>query len=201
MDYRKSLAAILGDTRNVFPESDAWSRLERELGIQFPVDYKCIVDAYAPVQLNYHLYLDHPANQFRPLGGWITRVIESLGSVSWSDDMKCPGFESGPSFGGKSGMIPITSTDRGEYAFLAPGRDDGCGRILTWGRDAPAFYEHDMSFSEWLYRYLAGEAMFVPGTTAWYPGPLFMESLPARAGDRTVEWNGPSRGSSPSGGS
>ncbi|TGZ12773.1 hypothetical protein DV517_68570 [Streptomyces sp. S816] len=49
--------------------------------------------------------------------------------------------------------------------------------------DAQDFYEYRMSFAEWLYRYLAGEDMFGPGSAAFYPGPVVFESMPMAAGD------------------
>ncbi|MGW5425054.1 SMI1/KNR4 family protein [Streptomyces sp. NPDC003943] len=174
----------------MFRNSDGWTALESELGRAFPEDYKAILDAYAPVQLNHHLYLDHPANEFRPLGSWISRVVRSFGAISWDPGMACPGFENvGPQFGGRLGMIPIASTDRGEYAFLGPYGDRNI--ILTWGRDAPDFYAHDMTFGEWLKRYLAGEEMFMPGVAARYPGPIILESLPTRINDPVITWHGP----------
>ncbi|MFH8579979.1 SMI1/KNR4 family protein [Streptomyces zaomyceticus] len=194
MDYYRSVVAVLGEPRNLFADSDSWSHLEGSLGMEFPSEYKRIVDAYAPVQLNNHLYLDHPANPLRPLGAWIARTVESFESTSWGDveSSALGSFEL--KFGGRSGMIPIASTDRGEYAFLARTENLDIGAIVTWGRDAPEFYVRRMGFGEWLCRYLAGEAMFVPGVTALYPGPLVLESLPTEPGERQVRWYGPERG-------
>ncbi|MFE2140607.1 SMI1/KNR4 family protein [Streptomyces sp. NPDC059456] len=193
-DHLASLKRMIGKPRDLFLGIDEWDRLENDLGVTFPGDYKSIINSYAPVRMNHHLYLDHPANTFCPLGSWISRIISTFQSMTWPSGTACPGFEStGPQFGGESGMIPIASTDRGEYAFLVPGKDGGQGTILTRGREEPDFYAHNMSFGEWLHRYLAGEEMFVPGVTARYPGPLAMMSLPTSADDRPVTWYGPAR--------
>ncbi|MCX4960867.1 hypothetical protein [Streptomyces virginiae] len=40
----------------------AWLRLEQEIGRELPADYKSIIDAYAPVQLHWHLYLTSRAD-------------------------------------------------------------------------------------------------------------------------------------------
>ncbi|MFG2439028.1 hypothetical protein [Streptomyces sp. NPDC048508] len=54
--------------------------------------------------------------------------------------------------------------------------------------------EHHMSFTEWLYRYLIGEDMSGPSSSAFYPGPVKLERLPMSAGERTEPWYGPDRG-------
>lgn len=60
--------AMLGPARNRCAEPSAWARLHAELGIQLPPDCRAVVDAYAPVQLNGHLYLTHPATERWNLG-------------------------------------------------------------------------------------------------------------------------------------
>ncbi|MFE2064056.1 hypothetical protein ACFXDH_16865 [Streptomyces sp. NPDC059467] len=54
---------MLGEPSWRYRDPEAWHRLESELGVGLPEDFKEIVDAYAPVQLNGHLYLTHPATE------------------------------------------------------------------------------------------------------------------------------------------
>ncbi|MCC0093230.1 SMI1/KNR4 family protein [Streptomyces flavotricini] len=184
--YVQATMDVLGAARDVFSGHDTWRPLEEAIDAQLPDDYKALIDAYGPVQVNGHLYLEHPANPFYPLRTWISETIEDFRDVDW-------GEEDSPQFGGKAGLIPIASTDRGEYAFLAPGNDGGQSRIFSCGRDEPDLYEHRMTFAEWLYRYLAGEEMFSPGHRDFYPGPVRLESLPTAAGDRSSKWYGQER--------
>ncbi len=52
---------MLGEPSWQYQDPEAWLKLEDELGVGLLEDFKEIVDAYAPVQLNGHLYLSHPA--------------------------------------------------------------------------------------------------------------------------------------------
>ncbi|MFD3335971.1 SMI1/KNR4 family protein [Streptomyces sp. NPDC058700] len=193
-DYQRAVAAILGVPRQVFAGHSTWGPLEEFLGTSLPEDYKKLVDEYAPVQVNSHLYLEHPANTHFPLGQWISEVVEDFRGIEWEPAASCPGFEDdGPTFGSRSGMIPLASTDRGEYVFLAPGIDGDRRRILSCGRSEQDFYEYRMDFTEWLYRYLRGEEMFEPGHSDLYPGPVRLESLPTSGDDPKSEWYGPDR--------
>ncbi|WP_053684945.1 SMI1/KNR4 family protein [Streptomyces sp. WM4235] len=175
-DYPNAVAALLGTPRDLFAGHAAWQPLEAALGVSLPDDYKHLVDAYAPVQINGHLYLDHPANEFSPLGAWILDTIEDFENQDGSD-----------------GLIPAACTDRSEYVFLAPGSGKNPWRVVSCGRDEPDFYEHQMTFSEWIYRYLAGEDMFEPGDAVFYPGPVRLEGMPTSANDGIVKWYGPDR--------
>ncbi|WP_030720007.1 hypothetical protein [Streptomyces sp. NRRL S-237] len=194
-DYHQAVVGLLGEPRHVFANHGAWQPVEESIGTSLPQDYKDLIDAYAPVQVNGHLFLEHPANEFYELRTWIDETVEDFQETDWEAGFSCPGYEkSGPSFGGHGGMIPLACTDRSEYIFLAPGIDSGQWRILSCGRDWNDFYEHHMEFSEWLYRYLTGEDMFEPGQGVFYPGPVRLESLPIAAGDPQSEWFGPDRG-------
>ncbi|MFI5672778.1 hypothetical protein [Streptomyces sp. NPDC051704] len=54
--------------------------------------------------------------------------------------------------------------------------------------------QYDMSFAEWLYRYLIGEDMAGPNTAAFHPGPVQLRRPPMAAGKRPDPWSGPDRG-------
>ncbi|WP_251016591.1 hypothetical protein [Streptomyces sp. ISL-99] len=79
------------------------------------------------------------------------------------------------SFGTTDGLWPIASTDRGETIFLAPG--SVIPRLLVEDGEI-GWTEHHMSFAEWVYRYLIGEDMAGPNSSAFYPGPVQLQRLP-----------------------
>ncbi|MDX3593783.1 hypothetical protein PV749_21945 [Streptomyces sp. ID03-2B] len=56
-DYLQAVFTMLGPGEERYAAPAAWLSLEEELGRTFPGDYKQIVDAYAPVQINGHLTL------------------------------------------------------------------------------------------------------------------------------------------------
>lgn len=192
-NFTESVIGMLGPTRNVLPSASAWDRLEGELGVQLPDDYKEIIGSYAPVQLNWHLSLGHPSTHRWNLGKWMRGTVEAF-SRSDLSEAECPGFPDGPLLGGPSGLIPLVSTDRGEYAFGVVDAAFGEWRILSCDGDEQDFYEYHMEFSEWLYRYLVGEDMFGPGSAVFYAGPIVFESMPMTESERSSTWRGPERG-------
>ncbi|MEV5241945.1 SMI1/KNR4 family protein [Streptomyces cinnamoneus] len=197
-DYLAAVIAMLGPAQNRYADPSAWDRLHKELGVRLPSDYQVIVDAYAPVKLNGHMYLAHPATERWNLGQWIRETIQAWSQVPWDeldfdadeDPRRLFGLQE-LSFGTRNGLWPITSTDRGESVFLvqAPGApyfivEDGEG---GWSR-------YTMSFAEWLYRYLIGEDMTGPNSSALYPGPVQLQHLPMSYDERPEPWYGPDRG-------
>ncbi|MFH9983124.1 hypothetical protein ACH4ND_28625 [Streptomyces sp. NPDC017179] len=93
-------------------------------------------------------------------------------------------------FSTRNDLWPIASTDRGETIFLDAAAD--ATRLVvnydeTWA-------ERRMSFTEWLYRYLIGEDMTGPNSSALYPGPVKLQHLPMSVGERPELWYGPDRG-------
>ncbi|MFE2522523.1 SMI1/KNR4 family protein [Streptomyces mirabilis] len=155
------------------------------------------MDALAPIQINGHLYLSHPATERWNLGRNIRSRIKSWSEVPW-DDLDLDADEDPRrlfgldelSFGTRNGLWPIASTDRGETIFLLA--TPGAPKLLvnydeTWA-------EHRMSFAEWLYRYLIGEDMSGPNSAAFYPGPVQLQRLPMSADERPEPWYGPDRG-------
>jgi hypothetical protein len=154
-DYLAEVFGMLGPGEQRFASSDAWAGLEAELGTGLPDDYKAIVDTYAPVHINGHLSLKHPATERWNLGEAIRQASQAWAEVDWArEDWLEPeenirlalGLED-VRFGTKDGLIWAAGTDRGEYIFLAP-LPDGTGRqICTVEHDGP-WYEYRMSFSE-----------------------------------------------------
>ncbi|MFE5709624.1 SMI1/KNR4 family protein [Streptomyces sp. NPDC056501] len=127
---------------------------------------------------------------------WIRKTAQAWAEVPWhntdpGEDPRLLFSLDRLEFGTKGGLWPITSTDRGETIFLAPGTnapwlliEDGEG---GWS-------QHRMSFVEWLYRYLTGEDMAGPNSSAFHPGPVQLQRLPMTAAERPESQQGPDRG-------
>lgn len=200
-DYLAEVFAMLGPGEQRFTSPSAWAELEAEIGTDFPDDYRAVIDAYAPMQINGHLYLSHPATERWNLGNWIRETAQVWADLDWDrEDWLEPEEDicvvldlREVRFGTKDGLIPITSTDRGEYIFLAPLPDRTGRRICAVDHDG-SWYEYRISFSEWLYRYLVGEDMVGPNSSVFYPGPVLLEPLPMSPGDRPAPMYGPERG-------
>ncbi|MFJ9590735.1 hypothetical protein [Streptomyces acidicola] len=84
-DYLAAAMAMLGPAQNRYADPAAWDRLHAELGIQLPSDYRVLVDAFAPIQINGHLYLSHPATERWNLGRGIRSQIKAWSEVPWDD--------------------------------------------------------------------------------------------------------------------
>lgn len=98
------------------------------------------MDAYAPIQLNGHLYLSHPATERWSLGARIRDTIRAWSAISWDDldpdeDPRLLFGLTELSFGTRNGLWPIASTDRGETLFLVAVHDPAPG---FWSKTARA---------------------------------------------------------------
>jgi hypothetical protein len=188
---------MLGDPPMRYRDPDAWRKLENELGTDLPADYKEIVDAYAPLHLNRHLYLSHPATERWNLGNWIRSTAESWSGIDWDsaepegDPRASLGVEE-LTFGTAGGLIPIATTDRGDTIFFAPGGGFEGGVLFV--ENEGEFFEYSMTFSEWLYRWLIGEDVTGPNSSAFYPGPVALQDLPMTPDERPDRRYGPDRG-------
>ncbi|MFD7975305.1 SMI1/KNR4 family protein [Streptomyces sp. NPDC059071] len=198
-DYLAATMAMLGPAQNRYADPTAWDRLHVQLDIRLPTDYQALVDAYAPIHLNGHLYLLHPATERWNLDQWITDTVRAWNDVPW-DELDLEADEDPRalfgltelSFGTRNGLWPIASSDRGETIFLMAVDDTAPWFLVEDGEGGWARY--DMSFAEWLYRYLIGEDMAGPNTSAFYPGPVQLCRLPMTADERPEPWSGPDRG-------
>ncbi|MFE5486637.1 SMI1/KNR4 family protein [Streptomyces sp. NPDC056527] len=192
MDHLAAVLAMLGEPRRAHEDSAAaWERLEADCDVELPDDFKRIVEAYAPVEVNRHLVLLHPSED---LGMWIGKTNEAFQGTAWDEDVACPGFEeTGPQFGGRMGLVPLATTDRGDYVFAAR-NEKACGwRMLTCDGDEQDFYEYRMGFAEWLHGWLTGGDMVGPDSAVFYPGPLRLERWARTAGEPSLVWEGTAR--------
>ncbi|MCX5526630.1 SMI1/KNR4 family protein [Streptomyces bobili] len=188
---------MLGEPQWRYRDPETWHRLENDLGGCLPADYKEIVDAYAPVQLNGHLYLSHPATKRWNLGEWIRSTSESWSQIDWGTvdvegDPRLSLRTTELVFGSPEGLIPLASTDRGDTIFYAPRGGDGRGVLFV--ENEGEFFEFSFSFSEWLFKWLIGEEVTGPGGAAFYPGPVALENLPMSPEERPETRYGPPRG-------
>lgn len=189
---------MLGDPLSRYQNPAAWRGIEGDLGIEIPADYKEIVDGFAPVQINHHLYLHHPATERWNLREEIRSTSEVWSQVDWdeAEPEGDPRLALGiPEllFGTADGLIPIASTDRGETIFYAPRGALGKGALFIENGEGE-FFEYSMGFAEWLYRWLVGEEVTGPGGDAFYPGPVALRNLPMTPDERPQVRHGPSRG-------
>ncbi len=196
-DYLTAAMAMLGPAQNRYADPAAWDRLHAEIRIRLPSDYQVLVDAYAPIQLNGHLYLTHPATERWNLGQEIRDTVRAWSDVPWDDldpdeDPRLLFGLEELRFGTRNGIWPIASTDRGDTVFFVAAGDPAPWLLIEDGEGGWARY--DMGFAEWLYRYLIGEDMAGPDSSAFYPGPVQLCRLPMTVDDRPEPWNGPDRG-------
>ncbi|MET9894091.1 SMI1/KNR4 family protein [Streptomyces sp. NPDC006465] len=197
-DYLDRVLRMLGEPSQRYRDPQAWLRLEEDLGVPLPADYKVIVDAYAPVHINGHLDLTHPATERFNLGEWIHGTVEAWSQFDWAvgelegDPRDSLGLTD-LVFGTPEGLIPIASTDRGETIFYAPTGNGGRGSLFIENGEAE-YFEYSFSFAKWLYLWLIGEEVTGPGGSAFYPGPVALQALPMEPGERPETWYGPPRG-------
>ncbi|MDX3386471.1 SMI1/KNR4 family protein [Streptomyces niveiscabiei] len=197
-NYLKLVLEMLGNPLRRYADPEAWHRLENDLGVILPADYKEIVDAYAPVDINGHLSLYHPATDRWNLGEEIRDMSDAWSEIEWGEDEieGDPRLSLGVSellFGTPDGLIPLASTDRREVIFYAPRGASGKGALFIEG-GTYEFFEFSFSFAEWLYRWLIGEEVTGPGGSAFYPGPVALRDLPMSSGERPETRYGPPRG-------
>ncbi|SCK53103.1 hypothetical protein YUYDRAFT_06940 [Streptomyces sp. ScaeMP-e48] len=187
-NYVDRVISMLGPSGNSHADPAAWQRLENELGVELPGEYKTLIDLYGPLQVNEHLFLSHPATDMWNLGKWMRSTVDAFRGS------RLRGPEGEIRFGGPDGLVPLASTDRGEYVFGVHGRNSEGWTLMACDGNEPDFFEYRMGYAEWLYRYLIGESMFGPETEVFYPGPVIMETLPMGQGEESRVLHGPDRG-------
>lgn len=186
-DYVRQVVGLLGHGLPDRDSSAAWEDLERSLGFEYPSDYKLILDLYAPIQLNSHLYLHYPnGGGWWDLGGWVSETVSEYDGVEDAEE----GFP-GVKLTGNPLVVPAFSLDHGYVGFLSRENFDSEWGIIIDSHGE--FHRYGISFSEWLVRYLSGESVLGSGGADFYPGPVVLESLPAYPGESTVPYYGPPR--------
>ncbi|MET8405178.1 SMI1/KNR4 family protein [Streptomyces sp900116325] len=197
-DHLGRLLEMFGEPTWRYRDPVAWQKLENELGVSLPEDFKVITDAYAPVMINSHLYLSHPATERWNLAERIRRTSHSWSQIVWDEgepegDPRVSLGTSDLLFGTPDGLIPICSTDRGESIFYAPQGALGQGSLFIENGEGE-FFEYSFSFAKWLYLWVTGEEVTGPGGSAFYPGPVVLQDLPMTPDERPEKRHGPPRG-------
>ncbi|MFD3621640.1 hypothetical protein ACFWWT_41895 [Streptomyces sp. NPDC058676] len=110
--YLGRVLDTLGEPPGRYRDPAAWSRLENDLGVILPTDFKeIVVDCYAPVLINGHLSLKHPATGRWNLGEWIRSTADVWSQIEWDEgepegdprvSLRVPDLV----FGTPDGMIP-----------------------------------------------------------------------------------------------
>ncbi|MFF4826465.1 SMI1/KNR4 family protein [Streptomyces sp. NPDC001312] len=167
------ITALLGEPRFNWSDPAPWIELEQELGIEFPADFREIVNAYGSIEINGQLYLKHPASHLlHSLGRKLREDLEF-----WREEDMAEFLPSRA--GGDPGeLIPVASATTGEHVFLCvPGEPSSPWRVGVQEFDSPAWHLHEMTFSDWLLAYLRGEDVTVYSADRAPDGP-FWEFLP-----------------------
>jgi hypothetical protein len=146
------IKALLGEPRFNWSDPAPWIGLERELGIEFPADFREIVDAYGSIEINGQLYLEHPAGHLlHSLGGAIREDLEFWREEDMAEFLPSPvGADPGE-------LMPVASAMTGEWIFLrVPDEPSSPWRVVVQEFDSPAWTLYEMTFGEWLLAYLKG---------------------------------------------
>lgn len=167
------IAALLGEPRFNWTDPAPWAALERDLGVELPADFHEIVDAYGSIEINDQLYLSHPAGHLlHSLGKQIREDLEL-----WHDE-GMDEFLPGPVGPNPGELLPVASATTGETVFLrVPAQAPAPWRVVVQEFDSPAWYLHELTFSDWLLAYLKGEDVTVCSRN-FAPHRPFFEFLP-----------------------
>ncbi|MEU8679668.1 SMI1/KNR4 family protein [Streptomyces sp. NPDC048560] len=167
------ITALLGEPRFNWSDPAPWIELEHELGIEFPADFREIVDAYGSILVNKQLYLKHPAGHLlHDLGAMIRRDLEL-----WREEDMAE-FLPGPVGADTGQLMPVATATTGEAVFLrVPAEPSSPWRVVVQEFDSPAWTLYEMTFSEWFLAYLKGRDVTVCSRN-FAPDRAFFEFLP-----------------------
>ncbi|MFF8596321.1 SMI1/KNR4 family protein [Streptomyces sp. NPDC015220] len=151
------ITALLGEPRFNWSDPAPWIELEGELGIEFPADFREIVDAYGSIEVNGQLYLQHPAGH----------LLHSLGEVIRGDlelwrEEDMAEFLPSPVGANPGELMPVASATTGEAVFLrVPDGPSSPWRVVIQEFDSPAWTLYEMTFGDWFLAYLRGRDVTV----------------------------------------
>ncbi|MET9736313.1 SMI1/KNR4 family protein [Streptomyces sp. NPDC006458] len=167
------ITALLGEARFNWSDPEPWNGLERELGVEFPADFREIVDAYGSIEVNKQLYLMHPAGHLlHDLGSFIRKDLEL-----WRDEDMVEYLPS-PVGANPGELIPVATATTGEAVFLrVPDESSSPWRVVVQEFDSPAWTLYEMTFSEWFLAYLKGRDVTLCSRNFAPDGP-FCQFLP-----------------------
>ncbi|MCT9092386.1 SMI1/KNR4 family protein [Streptomyces sp. ASQP_92] len=175
-NYLTQVIRLLGGDGDPRPCPDKWREIEAEYAISLPVDYKELIERFAPVELNNRLYLHHPGFDSWNLSQWMRETVDAFENCQW-EEVTAPSLDAAELSFGSGGLIPLASTTGGEYLFLLA-RSDNEPLLIVHVGDDDDFYEYDMGFTEWLCRYLSDEETAGPNSSAGWAAPVQVRRLP-----------------------
>ncbi|MDT0467780.1 SMI1/KNR4 family protein [Streptomyces gibsoniae] len=163
------ITALLGEPRFDWSDPAPWIELEQEFGIEFPVDFREIVNAYGSIVINGQLYLEHPAGHLlHSLGETIRGDLEL-----WRDEDMAE-FLPSPVGANPGELMPVASAMTGESVFLrVPDEPSSPWCVLVQELDSPAHTLYEMTFSAWLLAYLKGRDVTVCSRNLAPDGPFW----------------------------
>ncbi|MER8070173.1 SMI1/KNR4 family protein [Streptomyces sp. NPDC094034] len=164
-----AIRALLGEPRFNWSDPAPWIELEQELGLEFPADFREIVDAYGSIEINGQLYLKHPAGHLlHSLGKMIRQDLEL-----WRDEDMTEFLPN--SVGANPGeLMPVATATTGEAVFLrVPDDDSSPWRVVIQEFDSPAWTLYEMTFGEWLLAYLQGRDVTLCSRNTAPDGPFY----------------------------
>ncbi|MDL2075186.1 SMI1/KNR4 family protein [Streptomyces sp. GXMU-J15] len=168
------ITALLGEPGFNCSDPAPWERLEHELNVRFPADFREILDAYGSVVINNQVYLDHPGHPTRDLGETIREAILLWNEGDGADEIAPHTVGSLP-----GQLLPVATCSQGETVFLrVPDSPSAPWAVGVHEWDSFSYTPHDMPFSDWLLAYLRNED---PTMYAHDPGPEWRPFFEATA--------------------
>jgi hypothetical protein len=163
------LRELLGEPRFLWSDPKPWISLERDLGVQFPADYKQFVDAYGPVRINNQLTIYHPATVWYNLGEEIREEPDLWADVE--EDRPPHPMGTGP-----GELFPWANSVSSERAYFRVSRDESEEWVIAViERDECVYTEYAITFNEWMLSYLQGEEMAICSRNFAPDRPFFKE--------------------------
>jgi hypothetical protein len=151
----EDIKALLGEPGPGMAHPESWSRLEDELGVEFPRDFREFCDAYGPLQINQQVYTAHPGAAKANLGRLIRSDLEAWSHAPADVVSRATGTGPGEAF-------PWGTAASGQTMFFrVPEKATEPWSVLVYSSDDWEFDEFAMSFSEWMVAYLRGEEVGV----------------------------------------
>ncbi|MFB6890418.1 SMI1/KNR4 family protein [Kitasatospora sp. NPDC056327] len=192
MDHLSELRGIIGPPSGPGVSAAGWRRVEHDLGVSLPEEFKVLADWYSPIRIGRSILLANPETGVFNFGAHVRQTLDAYRACDFSRE-NFPDFPDVIGFGGPDGLIPLSGTAHGEEIFLY--RDPVVGRwqIVVFVGDDLEFHRYDMGFAEWLHRYLTGEDMAGPNSARAMPNPLPLMDLLVPEGTAPVERFGPLR--------
>lgn len=144
MDSRH-VVRFLGEPQFNDFSTSTWRKIEGELGISLPGDYRSFASAYGPCVLFGVLYMSHPKGVALNLSKFVARVTaETRESRSIS-----PEEFPYPLFPEPGGAIPVAENFEGDRVYLYPPRKVGDGWTVLVNREARWTW-HPVGFFEFI---------------------------------------------------